>query len=153
MVSALDDVPAGRAPQTGGLGEFQSVATLSPAHLVAYFRANPQVADRLPATVSYHKRFSPSTFIEETDSGYRVGWFDHERRQLRNFTEFSEAAADYLLFSFGRGRLRRSSHLTNRCSQPLAGSPAGCTESKQKFATVYGRGVHTGRRLAVESGG
>ena len=105
MVITLDDVPAGCEPQTSGLEEFQSVAPLPPADLVVYFRANPQAADHL-LQQSYDKRYSPSTFIEEADAGYQVGWFDHERTHVRHFTNFSEAAADYLLFSFGRGRLR-----------------------------------------------
>src|SRR5216117_335395 len=46
------------------------------------------------------------TFIEETETGYRVGWYDHGHKYLQHFTDFSRAAADYLLFSFSRGRLR-----------------------------------------------
>src|SRR5204863_6064254 len=105
MVYALDDLPAGCEPETNDLVDFQPLSELSPADLVAYFSANPQAADRL-LQQSYDKRCTPSTFIEEASAGYQVGWFDHERRHLQHFTGFPQAAADYLLFSFGRGRLR-----------------------------------------------
>ena len=101
----LDDLPAGCGLQTTGLAEFESVATLSPTDLVAYFSANPQAARRV-LQQSYDKRYSPSTFIEETHGGYQVGWFDRDRAHLVHFTELEQAVADYLLFSFGRGRLR-----------------------------------------------
>jgi len=55
MVFELDDVPAGCKPQTGGLGEFRSVAALPPSDLVSYFRANPESADRV-LQQSYDKR-------------------------------------------------------------------------------------------------
>ena len=47
-------------------------------------------------------RIISDTFIEETADGYQVGWFDHERKHLQHFAEFSQTA-DYLLFSFGKG--------------------------------------------------
>jgi hypothetical protein len=88
-----------------GLEDFQSQTTLPPDELVTYFRANPQAANRL-LQQSHDKRYTPSAFMEETDSGYSVGWFHRDRTHVRHFMELSEAAADYLLFSFGRGRLR-----------------------------------------------
>jgi hypothetical protein len=72
---------------------------------VGYFRENPKAADRV-LRQSYDKRYTPSTFIERTDSGYRVGWIDHTRTHVRHVADITEAAADYLLFSFSRGRLR-----------------------------------------------
>jgi hypothetical protein len=104
MVFALDELPPGCRPATSGLEEFESQATLPPGDLVAYFRANPQTAKQLAQ--SYYKRYIPSTLIEEVDGGYQVGWYDHVRKYLQHFTDFSEVAADYLLFSFGRRRLR-----------------------------------------------
>jgi hypothetical protein len=79
---AYDIIPfsSGCKPPTTGLQEFQPVAELSPADVVAYFRAQPDAANRVLGQ-SYDKRYSPSTFVEE-------------------------AVADYLLFSFGKGRLR-----------------------------------------------
>ena len=105
MVFTLDDLPASCEPQTIGLAEFEPLLTLSPDDLVAHFRANAQDAARL-LQHSYDKRYTPSTFIEETNGGYQVGWFDRDQMHLQHFTEFAQAAADYLSFSFGRGRLR-----------------------------------------------
>jgi len=106
MVFTLDDLPAGCEPQTSDLADLRPLAALAPSDLVEHFEANPQMAERV-LQESYDKRYTPSTFIEETDTGYHVGWFDRERKHLQHFAEFSQAAADYLLFSFGRGRLRR----------------------------------------------
>ena|SRR5215813_3186890 len=105
MAFALDDFPEDCLPATDGLEDFKPQARLSPDDLVAFFRQNPKAADRL-FQQSYDKRSTPSTFIEQTDSGYQVGWYDRERKHLRRFAEFPQAAADYLLFSFGAGRLR-----------------------------------------------
>lgn len=106
MVFTLDDLPTGCEPQTSDLADLQPLANLTPSDLLAHLDANPQIAQRL-LQQSYDKRYTPSTFIEETDTGYHVGWYDHQRKHLQHFADFSQAAADYLLFSFGRGRLRR----------------------------------------------
>jgi hypothetical protein len=98
-------LPTDCEAQTSGLEAFQSVAALSPADLVAYFSANPRAAHEL-LQQSHDKRYTPSTFIDETTDSYQVGWFDHERKHLQHYAEFSQAAADYLLFSFGKGRSR-----------------------------------------------
>jgi len=105
MAFTLDDLPNGCEPQTSDLADLRPLASLAPSDLVAHFETNPQIAERV-LQQSYDKRYTPSTFIEETDIGYQVGWYDHERKHLQHFTDFSQAAADYLLFSFGRGRLR-----------------------------------------------
>lgn len=105
MVFTLDELPAGCEPQTNGLVDLQPLAALAPADLVAHLSANPQVANRV-LQQSYDKRYTPSTFIEEKDGGYQVGWYDQGKKHLHRFTELSHVAADYLLFSFGRGRLR-----------------------------------------------
>ena len=101
----ITPLPTGCKPQTLGLREFQSVADLPAAEVVAFFRAQPESAQRVLGQ-SYDKRYSPSTFVEEADGGYRVGWYDRSRQHMRQFSDFSEAVADYLLSSFGRGRLR-----------------------------------------------
>jgi hypothetical protein len=57
---------------------------------------------------SYDKRYSPSTFIEEWQDKFRVGWVPGGQNpitQIRVFTSFAEAAADYVLFSWGFPRL------------------------------------------------
>jgi hypothetical protein len=105
MAYDVTQLPSGCKPQTTGLREFQSVAELPPADVVACFRANAEAANRVLGQ-SYDMRYSPSTFVEEADGGHRVGWFDGSRQHVQRFTDFSEAVADYLLFSFGKGRLR-----------------------------------------------
>lgn len=102
---STSSMPAGCSPQTGGLEDFASVAKRPPAVIVAFFRSDPDAAHRV-LTQSYDKRFTPSTFLEEAEGGFRVGWFDGGRQHVQQFTELAEAATDYLLFSFGRGRLR-----------------------------------------------
>ena len=87
-----------------GLKEFEAIVHFAPSDIVAHFRAHPDAASRV-IQQSYDKRYSPSTFIEEADGGYRVGWFDGRRMHMRCFKDFSEAVADYILFSFGKGRL------------------------------------------------
>ncbi len=91
-------------PQRTGLKDFATLAKCSPAEIVAFFTSDPDAANRV-LWQSYNKRYSPSTFVEEAEGGYRVGWFDGERKHLRRFSHLPEAVTDYLLFSFGRGRL------------------------------------------------
>ena len=98
-------MPTGCSPQTAGLEDYAAVAKRPPAVIVGFFRSDPDASKRV-LTQSYDKRFTPSTFLEEADGGFRVGWFDGSRQHVQQFTEFAEAATDYLLFSFGRGRLR-----------------------------------------------
>ncbi len=105
MAYDIIPLPTDCTPQTAGLSEFKSIADLPPAEIVAYFRAQPETLQRVLGQ-SYDKRYSPSTFIEESDGGYQVGWFDRSRQHIQQFSDFSEAITDYLLFSFGKGRLR-----------------------------------------------
>ena len=100
----LVPVSPGFAPQTSGLKEFVSLAERSPAVIVAQFRSDADAARRI-LNQSYDKRFTPSTFIDETKGGFQVGWFDGKRKHVRRFPGLPEEAADYLLYSFGRGRL------------------------------------------------
>src|SRR5919204_5076765 len=104
MVYALAEFPKHCQPQADGLDEFRALASRPPADVVAYFRSDPAAAQRV-LHQSYDKRYSPSTFIEEAESGYRVGWFERDRLHVQHFADLPEAATDYLLFSFGAGRL------------------------------------------------
>ncbi len=74
--------------------------------LLAYLKYRPELCDKI-LQFSYDKRFTPSTFIEEYDHVYRVGWFDKDREQLRTFDKLYEAATDFVLFSWKLGRLVR----------------------------------------------
>lgn len=105
MAYDITPFPTGCKPQATGLREFQAVSELPPAEIVAFFRAQPETAQQV-LEQSYNKRYSPSTFVEEADGGYRVGWYGLSRQYVQKFSDFSEAVTDYLLFSFGKGRLR-----------------------------------------------
>lgn len=100
----LDSVSPSCEPQQTDLKEFAALAKGNPAEIVAFFKSDTTAANRV-LWQSYNKRYSPSTFVEEAEGGYRVGWFDGERKHMRQFHHLSEAVADYLLFSYGRGRL------------------------------------------------
>lgn len=64
---------------------------------------SPLSADRL-LRYSYDKRCTPSTFIEEVNGGFRVGWYSSQYECMREFSNMPDAATDYLLFSLGKGR-------------------------------------------------
>jgi hypothetical protein len=98
-------MPKGCRAQTMRLRAFRDVAGLPPSDIVSYFRTRPDDLKRVLAQ-SYDKRYSPSTFVDEVDGAYAVGWFDHSRQHVQHFSDAPEAIADYLLFSFGRGRLQ-----------------------------------------------
>jgi hypothetical protein len=71
-----------------------------------YFVSHRDEADAM-LTESCDKRYSPSTFIQEHEGGYRVGWYDHGYQCARSYLRLEEAVADYLLFSYGVGRFEK----------------------------------------------
>jgi hypothetical protein len=77
--------------------------------LLSYLRQRPELCDKI-LQFSYDKRYSPSTFIEEYENAYRVGWFDNDREQIKTFDKLYEAATDFVLFSWNLGRLEREEH-------------------------------------------
>ena len=81
------------------------LAELPPAEIAAYFRSHPHAAEQL-FNESGDKRVSPSTFIEDYSSGYRVGWLsaDCNYECEAQFDNLADAATDYLLFSLGKAR-------------------------------------------------
>ena len=85
------------------------ISCLPPAGIAKYFHDNPLIAERLLAE-SYDKRFAPSTFIEEVSGGFRVGWYSTRRECVREFSSQADAATDYVLFSFGKGRWTPPAH-------------------------------------------
>jgi hypothetical protein len=101
--SLQDGFPQGFKVQCIGVEPAKSIGGLAPADIAKYFRDNPLTAERLLAE-SYDKRFTPSTFIEEVNGGFRVGWYSARRECLREFSNLADAATDYLLFSLGKGR-------------------------------------------------
>jgi hypothetical protein len=79
----------------------------SVVELVEYLEAHPE-ACKILLNDSYDKRYTPSTFIEEKQGKYRVGWVpsgQNSINQIRVFLSFAEATADYVLFSWDFPRL------------------------------------------------
>jgi hypothetical protein len=83
----------------------KAVSHLTAPEMAAYFRQNPSLGKEL-LTESHDKRVSPSTFLTEEVDGYTVGWFSrHTGYQYeKRFSNLADAAADYVLFSLGKGR-------------------------------------------------
>jgi hypothetical protein len=77
--------------------------------LLSYLRKRLELCDKI-LQFSYDKRCSPSTFIEEDENAYRVGWFDNDREQIKTFDKLYEAATDFVLFSWNIGRLEREEY-------------------------------------------
>jgi hypothetical protein len=100
-----DDFPDGFRIQRIGVDAAKAVAKLSPEEIASYFREHPEVAKDL-LRESYDKRYSPSSFISEENSGFLVGWFSTPFgcECQRQFSNLPDAATDYLLFSLGKGR-------------------------------------------------
>jgi hypothetical protein len=105
MAFAKDEFPEKFKPQRVGLARAKALANLPPEEIAGYFRDHPFKAKQL-LDESSNKRFTPSTFIQEKDGGFRVGWFSvrFEYMCVRQFSDLADAAADYLLFSLGKGR-------------------------------------------------
>ena len=106
MSSAEDEpFPADFKPQRVRLPNAVTLASLPPSELAKYFDEHPDTATDL-ISESEDKRYSPSTFITRKHNGFRVGWFSTARGQqcVTTFEKRSDAAADYLLFSLGKGR-------------------------------------------------
>ena len=77
--------------------------------LLSYLRRRPELCDKI-LQFSYDKRCSPSTFLEENNGSYRVGWFEKDREQVKMFDKLYEAATDFVLFSWNLGRLEREEY-------------------------------------------
>jgi hypothetical protein len=102
---ARDGFPEGFKVQRIGVSAAVSIARLPPVEIVAYFGQHSETAEAL-LTESYDKRFTPSTFIMEKGEKFQVGWLPrHGKYQcVKEFSDLSEAATDYLLFSLGISR-------------------------------------------------
>ena len=75
--------------------------------LIEYLKAHPETCKVLLG-YSYDKRYTSATFIQEWQNQYRVGWVPSGHNpinQIRVFSNFAEATADYVLFSWGFPRL------------------------------------------------
>lgn len=91
--------------QRTGVSAAKEVSGLSATEIGKYFRDHPKVAKDL-LSESYDKRFTPSTFIEEKNGAFRVGWFTRDAKYecVQEFSDLADAATDYLLFSLGKRR-------------------------------------------------
>ena len=100
-----DGFPKDFRAQRIGVPEAAYVCELAQEEIVEYFRRSPESARKLIAE-SYDKRYSPSTFITEESWGFQVGWYSRQSGYecTREFSSLEDAAADYLLFSLGKGR-------------------------------------------------
>jgi hypothetical protein len=104
MLHDPSQFPQGFRPSTLGLEHLSWVAELPVSELVLILRGDGALCEQI-LNQSYNKRYTPSTFIEEKDGGFRVGWYRGGYIAVRSFSDRAQAVADYLLFSFGIGRL------------------------------------------------
>ena len=79
--------------------------------LLEFLKLHPELCTAVLRD-SYDKRYSPTTFIEEWQNNqYRVGWVTSAGNplinQIRVFSSFAEATADYVLFSWRFPRLTK----------------------------------------------
>jgi hypothetical protein len=105
QVRSSKEFPDDFAPQKTKISSAIAISDLPALEIASYFRDNPSSANAL-LLESCDKRYSPSTYIEETPNGYTVGWYSTKTRRSfeRYFSDLADAATDYLLFSMGRGR-------------------------------------------------
>jgi hypothetical protein len=97
-------VPRGFTPSFLGLEHLAPMMEqLSAAELVATLGRDRALCDLVMGQSD--KRYQPSTFIQEVDGTFRVGWYHDGCQAVRTFARRDMALADYLLFSFGKGRL------------------------------------------------
>lgn len=100
-----DERPLGFKRSTLGLKHLEAMVESPVEELIAALANDARLCDQV-MNQSGNKRYTPSTFIQEVGGTFRVGWFDDGYRAVRTFSRREHAVADYLLFSFGKGRLR-----------------------------------------------
>ena len=104
--SENNGIPPGFKRTTSGLEYLAELVELPVDELIARLARENDLCD-LVIGQSYDKRYTPSTFIEEKDGAFRVGWYENGYQAVRTYPRRELAVADYLLFSFGKGRLHR----------------------------------------------
>lgn len=97
--------PEGFKVQRIEINAARAISGFPPSDIAKYFREHPETARALLLD-SYDKRYTPATYIEEKGNGFTVAWFtrDLKRQCVQEFSDLSDAATDYLLFSLGKGR-------------------------------------------------
>jgi len=91
-------------PQISGLEKFTDLSELPASRLVDHFNRKPDEAYTV-LHQSENKRYSPSTFFSRDLERLSVGWFSDKFEHVLEYDRMDEAAADYILFSFCKGRL------------------------------------------------
>jgi hypothetical protein len=100
-----EHLPTDVIEKVKGRTGLQNIFLFTNRDLLNHLRTNGQDCDRL-LSESYDKRFTPSTFIEESGTNYNVGLFDKNREKVKTWDNIIDATADYLLLSWNLGRLR-----------------------------------------------
>ena len=100
-----NEYPEHFKPQTMGLERFAKLAETGQEEVLSYFQSNPLECE-LVIRMSYDKRYSPSTYVLEIEKKYHVGWFNGEYTEVKIHNELAAAITDFVLFSFGKPRLR-----------------------------------------------
>jgi hypothetical protein len=101
----IDGFPKEFRIQQIGISAAKAISELPGSEIAAFLRKHPETAKAL-LSESYDKRFTPSSFIEEEGDGFKVGWFTRAAKYecVQEFSDLADAAADYLMFSLGKGR-------------------------------------------------
>lgn len=96
--------PTGFRRATSGLEHLDALVEGPVEELITALEKTPLLCEQV-MNQSSDKRYTPSTFIQQAGEIFHVGWFDNQYRAVRTFSRREWAVADYLLFSFGKGRL------------------------------------------------
>ncbi len=72
--------------------------------LVQYLRTNKDLCEKI-FNESYDKRITRSTFIQENKGKFEVGIYDNEYKELKIWDYLFVGVADYILLTWGLGRL------------------------------------------------
>jgi hypothetical protein len=121
----IDGFPDGFRRQSIGGFISEYVRDLPPIEVAEYLRTHPDTIQALIQECA-DKRYTPSTFLRKDRDGFSVGWFSRQLKYecVRHYSDLSDAATDYLLFSLGRGRW----------SPPTLGNPADVQSDVSKSA-------------------
>jgi hypothetical protein len=102
-----DGFPKGFRAQRIVSSAANAISGLPAPEIAMYFRDHLGTATQL-LTECRDKRYTPSTYIVERADGFEVGWITRAVKHecAMKFSNFADAATDYLLFSLGKGRWR-----------------------------------------------
>lgn len=106
QIDYMGPFPLGFRPAISGLEHLKYLMRIPVDDLIAKLELDHGLCDEVERQCD-DKRYTPSIYIAGAESIFEVGWFDGgpTRKAVRSFSRRAEAVADYLLFSFGEGRL------------------------------------------------